>query len=566
MSAESQVLPVVFCWHMHQPDYRGPDHHSFGLPWVYLHAIKDYSDMVAHLEGCPRARVVVNFAPTLLEQIAEYVDQLQRWERNPRRTLGDPLLAALSGQLPTDPGRREGLMRACLKANEDNLIRRHEPYRRLAEIVRWVGQQAGAFAYLNDQFLTDLLVWYHLAWMGESIRLANPLIGELELKKSDYTVADCARLLTLIREVLEGLIPRYRALAESGQVELSVTPYAHPIVPLLLDIKSGRQSLPNSSIPQVESYPGGEERARWHIQQGLKTFKRYFGFEPKGCWPSEGAVSDGSIRLLERSGIQWSASGQNVLANSLKAAYGDALPESWPHAAYQVAGGRMRCFFRDDGLSDLIGFTYSKWHADDAVADLANHMVRIEQVTRGQPGRVVSIIMDGENAWEYFPRNGYHFLSALYKVLSSHPNVCLTTFSDWLSACPDACHPIDHLVAGSWVYGTLSTWIGDPYKNRAWEMLVEAKQTYDRVVADRPFKKAELKELEFQLAHCEGSDWFWWFGDYNPGEAVADFELLFRQQLQKLYRMLGEDAPAYLQDVFVKGQGDPAMGGVMRKN
>ncbi len=566
MSAD-QKLKVVLCWHMHQPDYRASDHGDFQLPWVYLHGIKDYSDMVAHLEQNPEARAVVNFAPVLLEQLEDYIGQIRAWlERG--TLIQDPLLAALAGPgLPLDQKHRRRLIRDCQRANRDNLIDRFHTFRRLVNIAGLVEDHAENSLYLNDQYLADLLVWYHLAWMGEHARANDVRVCCLEKKRVGFTAADRRNLVEVIGDLLSGLIGRYRRLAEQGRVELSVTPYAHPILPLLLDLHSAREAIPEITLPHVPGYPGGEPRVRWHIRKGIEVFERHFGTRPKGCWPSEGGVSGDTLRLLEEEGFSWAASGQQVLHNSLSAFNGgSALPENWLHTPYRLGEGRLNCFFRDDGLSDLIGFTYADWHADDAVSNLVQHLENIATDTEKEPGRVVSIIMDGENAWEYFSRNGWFFLKVLYECLAGHPMLVLTTFSEALHGQRDRSPSLPELVAGSWVYGTFSTWIGDPDKNRAWEMLTEAKVVFDRLMASGSLTAEQRQKAELQLARCEGSDWFWWFGDYNPGDTVSEFERLFRLKLSYLYELLAQEPPSYLKQVFAQGSGDPAMGGVMRKN
>ena len=565
--SDEQRLKVVLCWHMHQPDYRGPAHGDYQLPWVYLHGIKDYTDMAAHLERHPDARAVVNFAPVLLEQLDDYVTQIRAWLDLGTR-IRDPLLAALAGPgLPLEPEQRRRLVRDCTRANEKNLIDRFRTFRRLVDIAGLIEEHAENALYLNDQYLADLLVWYHLAWMGEHVRVNDVRICSLEKKRIGFTAEDRRRLVEVIGEQLAGVIDRYRRLAEQGRVELSVTPYAHPILPLLLDLHSAREAMPGITLPDVSGYPGGEARARWHIRKGVEVFERHFGFRPAGCWPSEGGVSGDTLRLLEEEGFAWAASGQQVLHNSLTAfGGGNALPPNWIHRPYRLGEGRLNCFFRDDGLSDLIGFTYADWHADDAVANLVQHLEGIAGATAGDRHRVVSIIMDGENAWEYYPRNGWFFLDKLYQRLSDHPALELGTFSEVLQRGRSSSPSLPELVAGSWVYGTFSTWVGDPDKNRAWEMLAEVKQAFDRILASGRLTPAQRREVELQLARCEGSDWFWWFGDYNPGDTVSDFERLFRLQLGYLYELLGETPPAYLEQVFARGSGDPALGGVMRRN
>lgn len=552
-------LKLVICWHMHQPEYRDLQSGEFQLPWTYLHVVKDYIDMVAHLEAVPEAKAVVNFAPILLEQIEDYARQVGRYLHD-RISFKDPLLAALvAPSIPSDPDARLKLIKDCMRANRERQIGRYPTFQKLVKMAEWMEQNHDALSYINSQFISDILVWYHLAWMGESVKLSDVRIKRLIAKGSGYTLHERIEIVEVIGEQLSTAICRYKALARKGRIELSVTPYAHPIMPLLIDIKSALQAMPDAPLPELENYPGGKERVKWHLKHGVETFKRFFGFTPRGCWPSEGAVSAETFKMLSEFGFEWAATGGNVLHNSLRLSDIDDVS---PHHPFRVAGTHIPCFFRDDGLSDLIGFEYSKWHADDAVADLINHLEQIHKHD-ASADKVVSIIMDGENAWEYFPQNGYHFLSALYKRLGNHPVIQLTTFSECLEQSIDI-KPLPKLMAGSWVYGTFSTWIGDADKNRGWDMLGAAKSAFDRVVSTGHLTKDQVALAERQLAICEGSDWFWWFGDYNPGEAVSSFEKQFRLNLSNLYLLLGEEPPAYLALSFTQGSGAPAMGGTMR--
>jgi alpha-amylase/alpha-mannosidase (GH57 family) len=544
---------------MHQPEYRDLQTGGFILPWTYLHVIKDYVDMAAHLEAVPNAKAVVNFAPILLEQIEEYARQVNGYLQG-RISITDPLLEALvDSSIPADPEKRMKLVKDCMRANRERQINRYPTFKRLIEMAEWVGNHYDSLNYVNFQFISDILVWYHLAWMGDTIKLTDSRIKRLIEKGSDFTLHDRIEIVEVIAEQLTSVIRRYESLARKGQVELSVTPYAHPIMPLLLDLTSSHEAMPNAPLPELDGYPGGEDRVNWHLEKGMQTFKRFFGFKPRGCWPSEGSISEKTLQILGEFGFDWTASGGSVLHNCFN------LPEnvksSEIHHPFKLKNTEIACFFRDDGLSDLIGFEYSKWHADDAVSNLIQHL---ENIAVHEPGdKVVSIIMDGENAWEHFPDNGYHFLNALYQRLASHPRIELTTFSECLDNKVEI-KPLAKLVAGSWVYGSFSTWIGDADKNRGWDMLGDVKEVFDKVIAAGELTDKQVQQAELQLAVCEGSDWFWWFGDYNPGEAVSNFEKQFRLNLANLYRLLGEEPPAYLAMSFTQGSGAPVMGGAMR--
>jgi alpha-amylase/alpha-mannosidase (GH57 family) len=343
-----------------------------------------------------------------------------------------------------------------------------------------------------------------------------------------------------------------------------MTPYAHPIVPLLLDLDTARDAMPEISMPRHSGYPGGRERVDWHLREGLQTFEQYFDLKPTGCWPSEGGVSTAALEVMEAHGFRWAASGESVFRHSISHSANKSLADTSLYQAFTAGEGRLACFFRDDGLSDLIGFTYSDWHADDAVGNLVQHLENIAASTQGQKNPLVSIILDGENAWEHFPENGYYFLNTLYKTLAEHPDLKMTTYTEYLDDRPQR-QSLPRLVSGSWVYGTFSTWIGDADKNRGWDMLIDAKRAFDETVAADTLGSEQLLAAQHQLSICEGSDWFWWFGDYNPADSVSDFERLFRVHLSNLYNMLGRQPPEYLSHAFTRGGGEPVVGGVMRR-
>jgi alpha-amylase/alpha-mannosidase (GH57 family) len=402
--------------------------------------------------------------------------------------------------------------------------------------------------------------------LGQSLQ-ELPIVQRLLQQGSEFSLTDRRDLLSVMRDCLGSLIPRYRKLAESGRVELSMTPYMHPIVPLLNNFQNLRCSLPDAPMPQTTLYPDGEARSRWHLQQGIDVFQHYFGMKPQGVWLSEGGISSDAVQLLDELGIRWTASGEGVWRNSCRLSGYDGEDEHSKRSLfmpYQQPDSKVRLFFRDDGLSDLIGFKYSDWHARDAVADFVQHLENIAVfLNHNASNQVVSIILDGENAWEYYPKNGAYFLDALYAALSSSDQIKMVTFAQ-ASELPT--RPLPAICAGSWVYGSFSTWIGSTDKNRGWDYLAAAKGTFDEVMAAGTLDTAQQERLNRQLGICEGSDWFWWFGDYNPADSVRDFERLFRQQLRKLYEMLGVTAPAYLDQPMSQGGASAENAGTMRRN
>ncbi|MFA6309847.1 MAG: glycoside hydrolase family 57 protein [Sterolibacterium sp.] len=566
-------LDLVFLWHMHQPDYRDHREGEFVLPWVYLHAIKDYSDMAAHLERHTYIHAVVNFVPVLLDQIEDYVAQFDSGN------FRDPLLRLLAAPDLDHLSRteRDLLLETCFRNNHTTMLAPFPSYQRLHDLFLNLtqGDKTG-LNYLSGAYFADLVTWYHLAWTGETERRRQPMLAELMSKGAGYTLADRQALLGLIGEILRNIIPRYRALAESGRIELSSTPQTHPLAPLLLDFNSARESQPEAPLPIAAVYPGGRSRVMAQIEAARDSHARRFGAPPVGMWPAEGAVSTLFVDKLAARGCRWIASGEGVLKASLnhakihdgRAAYKPWRLESAPE---------LTMFFRDERLSDLIGFEYSKWHGQDAAQHLVTEIEAIRAATPPGERAVVSIIMDGENAWEHFPYNGHYFLEDLYARLEDHPGIRSTTYAELLNrANPPVSSVLPVLTAGSWVFGSMSTWIGDKDKNRAWDLLCAAKQSYDRVMGSERLSAEEREAATAQLANCESSDWFWWFGDYNPAVAVASFDRLFRRNLANLYHLLQLSPPAQLdvpisserqesQDTDGHAMEQPAGSGVMRR-
>lgn len=560
-------LHLILCWHMHQPDYRDSESGEFRLPWTYLHALKDYSDMAAHIEAEPRARAVFNFVPVLLDQLEDYAAQFASGQYH------DPLLRLLARDDydGLSLAEREFIFDCGFRCGHEQMVAPYPYYKRLHELYDQAEKfGGGGLDYLSSQYLADLMVWYHLVWIGETICRSDPLPVRLMAKGEGFDLEDRRALLDLVARVVSGLIPRYRALAEAGRIEISSTPHTHPIAPLLIDFQSAREAWPDVALPRAHHYPGGAGRVDVHIRSAIESHARRFGASPTGFWPAEGGLSNAVVRMFGRAGIRWTASGGSVLANSLRhAGMTTDSAAKYLYRPYRIDGpdNQTACFFRDDKLSDLIGFEFSKWHGADAVAHFIAELERIHKEA-GEKEVVVSVILDGENAWEYYPYNGFYFLSGLYAALAGHPYIRMTTFSEYLANAQEAqIGKLPGLTAGSWVYGTFSTWIGDPAKNAAWDLLCDAKRTLDKIDASGVLD-AEARVAAFrQLAVCESSDWFWWFGDYNPGRAVASFDRLYRENLKRLYALLGVKPPSQLDQPICRGEGKEAeAGGTMRRS
>ncbi len=537
-------LDLVFLWHMHQPDYRDQITGEVLEPWTYLHAIKDYTDMAAHLERHPRVRAVVNFTPVLLDQLEALARDLSSGRP------ADPLARML---IEPDLERASEADKLCLlertfRSNHATMITPFADYVALRHIRESFGAAPQlATRYLGGQYFADLVTWYHLAWTGETVRRASPLVQRLLVKGHGFSLDERVALFGELARLISEIPARYRRLSERGQIELSTTPYSHPLAPLLVDFNAARETLPDALLPASRDYPGGVARVGWHVGSAIDRHADVFGSKPRGMWPAEGGVSDAVLAQLGSAGVTWTMSGEAVLANSLRPSRSLPPREAFLGGTYRFsAAPDVAVFFRDDELSDLVGFEYARWHGKEAAMDLVARLERRREVIAGQVDRpVVVIALDGENAWEHYPYNAYYFFDELYGLLATHPSIRTSTPSDYLAEGPVGT-TLPHLVAGSWVYGTLSTWIGDPLKNAAWDRLCRAKAAYDERAAAGSWADEERRRIDHQLALAESSDWFWWLGEGASGHGPRTFDRLARRNLANLYRLMGVEPPADL--------------------
>ena len=293
--AAKHPLRLVLMWHMHQPDFRDLATGEFAHPWVYLHAIKDYADMAAHLENHPQVHAVVNLVPILLDQLEDYCDQFERGK------LRDPLLRLLARENleRSSDAERELILNQCFRANHGKMIEPYTPYKRLRDLYQSVIALGGdPVRYLSGEYLSDLLTWYHLSWMGETVRRKEECVVQLMTRGERFTHADRMRVFELIGRLVKDVIPRYRRLADSGRVELSTTPHYHPIGPLLLDFGSARETVPDAPLPAADHYSGGRSRITWHLSSAQESHRRRFQADALGIWPAEGALSAPFLKLL----------------------------------------------------------------------------------------------------------------------------------------------------------------------------------------------------------------------------------------------------------------------------
>ncbi|MFU8802695.1 MAG: glycoside hydrolase [Bradymonadaceae bacterium] len=523
----SQKKLVQFIWHLHQPYYSVPDRPSNLLPWVRLHAVKAYYDMGRMLERFPDVRCVTNFSGSLIRQIHEYVEEGKRdtwWDLTLKPA------ALLSAQ---DKGL---LLKHFFSVNWETCIR---PLPRYWQILQKRGTDPGK-ARVED-FSTeewrDLQVLFNVAWFGFSARDEFELLQGLIAKGSEFTESEKEEVLRLQIHIMQTLLPMYRRLHERGQIEVSVTPMYHPILPLVIDSDVASRATPERPRPPRFHAP---DDARFHVREGLRVAREMFGIEVVGMWPSEGSVSPEVIELFNEEGVAWVASDEDVLHRSLGSRW------SRQHDLYRPWRLRGKegpfIFFRDHGLSDQIGFAYSKNAPKAAVGDLLARIRGVPSVDHAKEP-LVSIILDGENPWEHYPEDGKHFLELLYTRLSEVKDIETTFPKRYLETHSNE-GVLDTIHSGSWILGNYQIWIGHAETNRGWELLGKARRALMEATEGGAIEAHDLKRAWEALYIAEGSDWFWWYGDDFSSDHDADFDRLFRAQLRYIYAALGQEAPA----------------------
>ncbi len=535
----SHPLYVAFIWHQHQPLYKSRVAGRYRLPWVRLHGTKDYLDLVLLLERYPKLHQTVNLVPSLIMQLEDYA----------AGTAFDPYLElALMPTEQLNAGQREFIIDHFFDANHRTLI---DPHRRYAQL--YYQRQEKGKAWCFEQWTAadygDLLAWHNLAWI-DPLFWDDPEIAHWLSQGKNFTLSDRQRIYSKQREILRRIIPQHRKMQERGQLEITTTPYTHPILPLLADTDAGRVAVPDMNLPQYH-FQWAEDIPR-HLKKAWNLYVDRFGCTPKGLWPSEQSVSPEILPEVAKQGFQWLVSDEGVLGCTLNHFFhrdetGNLLEPEYLYRPYRLETpyGDLAIVFRDHRLSDLIGFTYGNMEPTKAAGDLIGHLEVIARNQRQDKAKqpwLVTIALDGENCWEYYQQDGKIFLEKLYHILSERKDIQLVTVSEFLEQFPPQ-HRLDanHLHSGSWVDANFTTWIGDPAKNKAWDLLSAARIT----LANHPEATEETNpEVWEALYAAEGSDWFWWFGEGHSSNQDAIFDQLFREHIAALYQLLNEPIPA----------------------
>ena len=530
-------LYVAIYWHMHQPLYRNTLTGHYHLPWVRLHATKDYLHMGRLLLDYPKIHQTFNFVPSLLEQLLDYGENgaSDRW-----------LDLSVKQDLTREDKRF--MVAHFFSINWDRVVRPNAEYWRLRQLANSAGDQV---ELLSDQFWRDLAVWFNLAWIDPELVAADESLRALREKGRDYSPADARAIIAKHYEIIRQVVPLFRRLQADGQVELTTSPYYHPILPLIVNVNAARVASPNLPLPDaVINWP---EDAAEQLRRARESHQQLFGRAPRGLWPSEGAISPEVIGLLKgRQSFQWVASDEAILARSQgrwfdRDGYGHVYDARRLYQPYLAPEGETTLVFRDQVLSDRIGFVYQHMDAREAAEDLIHRLHRVyENLNDRENPYLVPIILDGENCWEGYANNGNDFLRHLYGRLSEDRDLETVTIGDFLDRFP-ARQRLSSLFSGSWINQNLETWIGEGDQNRAWEYLARAR---GRLIAwQNSYPLADERVLARaweQIYIAEGSDWFWWYYSHNKTGHEQTFDVEFRRHLADVYAIMGQPPPGWL--------------------
>ncbi|MCS7229893.1 MAG: glycoside hydrolase family 57 protein [Candidatus Kryptonium sp.] len=539
-----EPIRVAFLWHMHQPYYK--EDGEYLLPWVRFHGVKDYWDMVRILDDYPKIKQNFNLAPSLIIQILDYVNNK-----------AEDKILKLSKKKPQDLSEDDKfeILKNFFIANFDRMIK---PYPRYLELFN----KRGGFSYTAEKFdevcsnfseqdWLDLQVWYNLVWVGEYSKYDEPFKNFFE-KGKDFTEQEKHILIQGHYEILSRIIPKYLEAQQRSQIEVSISPFYHPILPLLCDTSIAKVSSPDIKLPAKKFiHP---EDADAQIKKGIELYAEIFGEKPNGMWPSEGSISEDVLNLVAENKIKWIASDEEVLIKSLAIENQgnnntDRIKIYKPYS-YKTPFGEVKIVFRDRILSDLIGFVYSSWNPDDSAHDLVNRILKIREDIIKSEGEnalknsIVSIILDGENCWEYYQSDGKDFLRTLYWLISNDERIETVRLNDFLSNANSVA--LKKIFPGSWINANFNIWIGHEEDNRAWDLLKQARDFLVREIAKGKHSEDKIKKAWEEIYIAEGSDWCWWFGDEHITAQADEFDQLFRKHLIRVYELFGAEPPVEL--------------------
>jgi len=516
---------------MHQPYYGHKDSQRYSLPWVRLHGIKDYYPMALICEEFPALHQNFNFTPCLLKQIEDY--------NHGATDLFEDL--ALKPASVLDDKDKDYILFNFFLTNWERMVRKFPRYEDLlCKRGKYVTRADQARERFSTQDFLDLQVLFNLSWF-HSLTLENDEeLKKLKEKGEDYREEDKKVILRKEKKILSSIIPMYKGLQSKGQIEISTSPYYHPILPLLCDTEAAKVAMPDLKLDFRFSHP---EDAQVQVERAISYHRSLFGSPPHGIWPSEGSVSEDIIPIVARAGIRWIATDEEILSLSV-----ERKQPARPYEPYltKVKGHEICLLFRDRNLSDRIGFTYQRWSPQEAAKDLVSYLRGIrKEVADSGDDHLVTIILDGENPWEYYPDNGREFLFTLFAELSQADDLKTVTINQYLKNNPPR-KTLTRVFPGSWINHNFYIWIGHQQDQIAWDLLCRTREDLVKCQTAGKYAEDKLTSAWEEIYIAEGSDWCWWYGTDHSSALDEEFDSLYREHLANVYRILGKKIPEEL--------------------
>jgi len=535
MMSQTKKLSIAFYWHMHQPVYQLSPDGDYLMAWVRLHAVKDYLDMITILDNFKTIKVNVNLVPVLLDALIEY------GEKN-AHDLHSRLTVTPIEELNDED--KEFILNNFFDANYKTMIYPYSQYNKLFQ--KRQGMSEVDVSAFTEQEYSDLMALFNLVWFDPSYKEIFPELKRLFKKGKNYSLKDRQKIIEIQREIIRQIIPAYRKYVEAGKVEVTTSPYYHPILPIMLDIKSlkiaNNEGLPSELKMELD--------AKMQTISALDRIEELIGKRPRGMWPSEHCVSPKELDLFKKLGVEWTISDEGILANSINFEFvrdfKGYLEEPYHLVkTYEYKNG-LKMIFRNSMISNLIGFEYPNYDSELAAKDLYERIKVLQSKLLASPddNHLLTIAMDGENSWENYPEDGIIFLKTLYKLIEDDESLETVLISDYIAK--EKNHKkLNRIKSGSWINRNFKLWIDEPIKNLAWHYLKNVRDDFSHYVKSNPLNP-NIEKARKELFICEGSDWFWWYGEPNDSGRDSIFDYLFREHLKNIYTYLGIDYPEYL--------------------
>ena len=531
-------LSVAIYWHMHQPVYELDG--VFLMPWARLHAVKDYLDMITILDKYPRLKFNVNFVPALLDELIQYNEEGFD-DIHSSLTVSD--VSALS------QGEKEYIINNFFNSKYETMVYKYPTYRKLFK-KRYSGNSVTVDDF-TDQDFSDLMALFNLSWVDPKHYKKYPELEKLVNKEHDYTREDRVRIIELQKEIIKEIIPTYKRFIQEGRIELTTSPYYHPIMPILCDYETAVKDAPHrENLPVNLDFT---EDAHHQVKSALDRIEEVFGVRPKGMWASEYCLTNEVLNLFSQEGIKWTISDESILSKSINFEFVRDFKGNLEDPyyllktyTYDAEKSKIDIVFRDLHIPNLINFEYCNIDAFTASNDLYNKLKSIQNKITVSPdeSHLLVISSDGENCWESYPNDGNDFLDAVYSRLESDETIETVLISDYID-CDRTKKTLNKITAGSWINSGFQFWLGDPVKNLAWQYLVNVHDEINEIININP-NNPNVSKARRELYIAEGSDWFWWYGEPNNSGQDNIFDFLFREHLKNSYKLLGTKYPEYL--------------------